>query len=305
MGGWKKRLSINGVTPVFLFLVSLLALNSCDIINPEEEIPAYLKIDAVDIQVVQGQGTASQNITDVWLSVDGDFLGVYPIPATIPILEKGEHLISIQPGIKDNGINATPDIYPFFAPYEVTVDLKENETHTLEPEFRYGDNVKFAFIEEFEGNGHIFQEMRIGDENEDEIILSSLPEDVFEGEHSAMVKLDTGATVIEIGTISRYMLGENGYQTYLEVNYKSDVPVFFGLIGYEFVGSFGGEPLYENGFQESSNWKKIYFNLAKAVLTEGYEEYQVGFQAFIPQEDGNYTLDSARVLLDNIKLVHF
>jgi hypothetical protein len=306
MSGINKAMKVK--TYFFLSAVALfiLGIGSCEIINPEEGIPAFLHIEAVDLQTDPGQGTDSHNITDVWLSIDGDFLGVYPLPATIPILEKGERLVSIQPGIKTNGINSTPDIYPFYEPFEVTMTLEANVTHTIEPVFKYFDNVQFSFIEEFEGLGHIFQEIRIGDEENDEISLSSLPEDVFEGEHSGMVKLDSSSSVIEIGTISRYStLGDNSFQTYLEVNYKSDVPVFFGLVGYEFLGSIGGDALYDNGFVETTEWKKIYFNLSKPIITDDYEEYQVAFQAFIPKEDGNITLDSARVLLDNIKLVHF
>lgn len=301
----KKHRIFNKIQWLMVPGLFIIMLNSCDIINPEEDIPAYIRIETVEVKTYIGEGSDSHNITDIWLSIDGNFLGVYPIPATIPVLEKGEHLISLQPGIKDNGINGTPEIYPFYVPIEISMNLEDNVTKTLTPVFEYSDNVQFSFIEEFEGTGHIFQEIRIGNDD-DKITLTTLPEDVFEGNHSALIKLDTASRIIEIGTISRYQaLGDNGYQTYLEVNYKSDVPVFFGLIGYETIGSFGGTTLYENGFVESSEWKKIYFNLAKPVLTEGFEEYQVGFQAFIPQEDGNYTQDSARVLLDNIKLVHF
>jgi hypothetical protein len=286
-------------------LIIIIFMWSCDIINPEEEIPAYIVVESIDLKTYPGEGTDDHNITDVWLSVDGDFQGVFPLPATIPLLEKGEHLISLQAGIKDNGINSTPEIYPFYAPFEVTLNLQAEVVETLSPVFEYADGVQFSFIEEFEGSGQIFQEMRIGSDD-DMITLSTLPENVFEGDHSGVVKLDTATSVIEIGTLSRYPdLGDNGFQTYLEVNYKSEVPVFFGLIGYENFGSLGGTPLFDAGFQGSSNWKKIYFNLAKAVLTPGFDEYQVGFQAYIPQEDGILTLDSARVFLDNIKLVHF
>ncbi|KAA3622478.1 MAG: hypothetical protein DWQ02_25995 [Bacteroidetes bacterium] len=285
--------------------LAVLFISSCDIINPEEEIPAYIRIESVDLKTYPGEGSDDHAITDIWLSVDSEFLGVYPLPATIPLLEKGEHLISLQAGIKDNGINSTPDIYPFYAPFEVTVNLEEDVVKDLSPVFEYYENVQFSFIEEFEGTGQIFQEIRIGDP-EYEIGLSTQAENIFEGDHSGVVRLDTGNNVIEIGTLSRYQdLGDNGYQTYLEVNYKSDVPVFFGLIGYENIGSLGGTSLYEGGFLQSTSWNKIYFNLAKPVLTAGYEEYQVGFQAYIPEQDGILTLDSAKVFLDNIKLVHF
>ena len=292
-------------TLFLLFFTLGIFFTSCDIINPEEEIPAYLYIESIDLETLPEEGSDSHNVPDVWLTVDGDFLGVYTLPALIPLLEKGERTIFLQAGIKDNGIKGTPEIYPFYKPIEFALNLKANVIDTLRPVWTYREETIFSFIEGFENQEHIFKELRIGEEA-GSISLSSSAEEIFEGNHSALITLDTSNAVVEIGTLTRYFdLNDNGPVAYLEVNYKSDVPVFFGLVGYENLGSVGGVGLFDAGFVESTVWKKIYFNLEQAVFLDQYGSFQVAFQAFIPQEDGKYTLNSAKVLLDNIKLVHF
>ncbi|HQU57565.1 MAG TPA: hypothetical protein PLU64_00170, partial [Saprospiraceae bacterium] len=93
---------------------------------------------------------------------------------------------------------------------------------------------------------------------------------------------------------------------YLEVNYKSDVPVLFGLIGNRKNGIPSQEVIIlDPGFVPKAEWNKIYFNLSYLINEINQEEYQVVFQAFIPIENGQFSRKQANVWLDNIKLLHF
>ena len=53
---------------------------SCDVINPEESIPAYIHIPEFRLETGLGQGSNSHNITDVWLTVGTEFSGCIPYP---------------------------------------------------------------------------------------------------------------------------------------------------------------------------------------------------------------------------------
>ncbi len=55
----------------------------------EEPLPAYIYIPAFELRTTQGEGSASSAITDVWLTVNGEFLGAYELPARIPVLQTG------------------------------------------------------------------------------------------------------------------------------------------------------------------------------------------------------------------------
>lgn len=63
------------------FLLLLFKCTSCDVINPTEDIPAYIYIADFQLNTNPNQGTSSDKITDVWVSLNNDFLGVYPLPA--------------------------------------------------------------------------------------------------------------------------------------------------------------------------------------------------------------------------------
>ena len=113
-----------------LFLSGLLALclivqlTSCEIINPEEAIPAYIQIDTIQfINNSVAEGTAEQKIVEAWVNVDDDFLGTYDLPASIPVLKSGAANVIVRPGIKDNGIGSLSEIYTFFEPYEASIEL--------------------------------------------------------------------------------------------------------------------------------------------------------------------------------------
>ena len=273
---------------------------SCDIINPEEEIPAYVYLDTFSFTTTVIQGTDSELITDGWLSAGQDFLGAYDLPALVPVLASGETTVTLEAGIKDNGITLTRDIYPFYRPFQISVDLQPNEVDTIRPFTTYRDEAKFALVEGFESENQQFREIRIGDIDH-RVMLES--DGAVEGNSSGMVMLDEDQSVVEIATEQRFSgLTDVGTFVYLEVNYRSDVPVLFGVVGHAGGAS---ETIYDPGFLPKENWGKIYFNISPLFFTGNYDEYQIVFQASIPTQNGELTRQTAKVWLDNIKLLHF
>ena len=98
-------------------------------------------------------------------------------------------------GIKDNGITATPEIYPFFNPFITTINLERDEIKEIAPQFSYKDNTKFAFIEDFEGAVHEFGDIRLGQSSQFELST----DDAFEGNTSAVISLDSSNFVLSSG----------------------------------------------------------------------------------------------------------
>lgn len=276
----------------------------CDIINPEEPIPGYIHIPAVSVQTTQGQGSTSSKITEVWVTVDGAFIGAYPIPSDIPIIGEGEVDVFIQAGIKDNGVGSIPEIYPFYEPFQQMVTLGENTTDTIQPVFRYLDGANFALVEDFESASQVFSDAFSGSLSQLEVVSDV----VFEGEGALRIQLDSLSPLVQVATFERYpeVVDNNSARVYLEMDYKSEVPVVFGLIGYDSGQLAGGQIDYIAGFLPSEEWNKIYFNFSLEAIQLGRDEYQVFFQASIPNgQDGNLTTDQANIWLDNVKLLHF
>lgn len=284
-------------------LLSLL-WSGCDIINPEEPIPGYIHIPEVEVVTEPGEGTAAAKITEVWVTVDGEFIGAFPIPVDIPVLRQGAATVFVQAGIKDNGIGSLPEIYPFFEAYEQAVTFGPNTTDTIRPVFRYLEETQFALVEGFENGSQVFRDIQAGGLNQLELVQ----DEVFEGNSALRITLDSSRNLVQVATLARFpeIVDDNSARVYLEVHYKSEVPVIFGLIGYDSGQIAGGQSEFIAGFRPSEEWNKIYFNFSLEAIELGKEEYQVFLQTSIPNgEGGTPSLEEARVWLDNVKLLHF
>lgn len=291
---------------VFTWFFLLLSASACDLINPEEDIPSYLWIAPFEVQTTSAtQGSASAKITEVWVSVDDSFLGVYALPAKIPVLQTGNHKIKLEAGIKDNGISTTPEIYPFFQALEYNLTLKANEIDSIRPKVTYKSGIRFALLENFENNSHVFQTLVTGNESNR---MSVTSEGAFEGKGSGLIQLSTQYPGVELATGNSYTgLLAKGAAVYLELNYKAEVPLIVGVIAYK-TGNIGagGQILYAAGFNASENWNKIYFNLTKVIADSKLDEYQIILKTDIPKNaDGTINRSNAKIWLDNVKLVHF
>lgn len=286
----------------YRILLSLVCLfSACNLINPEERLPAYIYLQPFDFRLTNSnQGSNHQKITEAWLMVNGEFLGVYNLPSAIPILKEGNVEIRIDAGIKDNGISTLPEIYPFFLPYLSNTTLLPLQTDTLLPTTTYRQNITFAFIENFEGDFQLFTDDLDGDP------LTKIDfdtEEVFEGRRSGRITLTSDNRVVQVATrIDQKYKGllDKGAFVYLELTYKTDVELGIGLIGHYNDSSKPAERLFEPILLPREDWNKVYLNFSETAFVLRADEYQVAFVAVLPPN-----MESGSIWLDNIKLVHF
>lgn len=290
--------------PFYAMLLLLLSLTNCELINPEEEIPAYVEITAPILSTVAGQGSASEKITEVWVFVDEEFVGAFPIPARVPIQKSGQTTVRVEAGIRENGLRSTPDIYPFYTTYEQVVDLVPNETVRIVPQIAYRNDVQVAFLENFERGGTIFQTVVTGTATSRISINETIP---FEGQGSGQITLSTTDPFVEIATSPRYRdLLDNGNVVYVEMDYQSDIPLSVGIIGYSENQEDPVAFAYQAGFNPSETWNKIYFNLTPIVFASNADEFQIVLRTGLPlDENATFAQETGLILLDNIKLIHF
>lgn len=100
-------------------------------------------------------------------------------------------------------------------------------------------------------------------------------EDVFEGCFFC-IELDIFVVIVEVVIFECYVdfIGFFIISVYLEVDYKFDVLVIFGIIGFDNVGIIGnGQVIFFFGFNVFGEWKKIYFNFFVVVVEFGFDEY--------------------------------
>lgn len=287
-----------------------LTLSSCEIINPSEDIPYYLRIDSISfIDSTKTPAVATkkgvQNIVDAWVYVDNIYVGTFEIPSTIAVYgAAGSHKVSVSPGILVSAQNGDRRIYPFFTTFNTTVDAVLGQTDTIIPKVSYDPvAVKYPseavgqFPEEFEGVGSIFKNTVNSDL--DTIIRTDDPTLVFDGNYSLLLELDGTNDFVEIETEKSYSLPNNSRPVYLEVNYRTDVNLNIGLYAINNLGTEVNEASVITMLPTNNEWKKLYLNITRTVSSYSNSKYKVYFKA--AHDSGNTT---SKVLLDNFRVMY-
>lgn len=281
------------ITPVLLLCVS-----ACNTINKSEPVPTYVKIDSVilDIENPSTQGSSAHNITSIWMYYNNSPVGIFDIPCHVPVITDGEKgTLSVIPGITLNGLVDLQPQYSFYTFDTITLVSNPGGTVNYTPVTRYTKAAKFPYLEDFEvGNSFIPFTPELSDDTTiHRINDKSL---VFEGGGSGYISLTTDFPYSE-------SISNNGFpiavgESYVEINYKCNVPFEVGL--YTTLSS--GVDVYEYimGVKSTDTWKKIYIDLATFRGNNPGTNYRLMIKAALPGGSS-----SGHVLLDNIKVVTY
>ncbi|MEM9836072.1 MAG: hypothetical protein AAF828_06195 [Bacteroidota bacterium] len=277
-----------------LFPALLLCfMMACD--DPEPQ-PAFIVVEGVE-NTSTGENADDLSITEVWLFTNGDFLGAYAIPARIPVLLTGTTAVEIRLGVRQDGRSIVPEIYPFYRTFNRTVDLQPGvETNLGTIPVSYTTETNFALSEDFEpGRPRVFTEVITGETG---AVASS--ETVYQGTASGKITLTDDVRTVEIATAESFsdLTSFSVGNVWVEVNYLSDVPVIWGIVG--IAPGAGFTRIYDPGFNPSSEWNKIYFNLTGVVGNSMLDSYNFALTAFM--NDPEQTMGT--VFLDNIKVLY-
>jgi len=277
-------------TIFFILSIIIFFLTSCEIINPPEELPSYIQIDTFKLQTNEPQeGINTHSITDVWVYIDGSFVGAYELPAHFPVLETGRHKITLYPGIKNNGIAASRVIYPFYTMFEDDTTLTEKQVITINPTVSYRDETVFAWIEDFEEAGITIDTTY---RSETDIIIFDETDN-----QAAHIFLDSTQKFFECISDESFTLPRNS-SVYFEMDYKNSRIFAFGLFINKSYTLTQQPVIYLN---PSNTWKKICVDLTYYTSTN---PDAINFNIFFSIYKTD-TLSVADVYLDNLKLIHF
>lgn len=278
---------------VVALVVLLSCLGGCD---EPEQAPAYLHIDTVLLNTAVGQGTASHALKTVWLSLDGQSLGAYELPVTVPILAEGTQTILVEGGIAVSGVLSNRLRYPFVAPRSYTVNLAPLQTAQISPELSYQSDVVFEMMSDFEASSNFA--FLVG--SEAQLSLTDDPTLVFEGGRSLAIVNSIAAPTFTLATVDAYGLPVANVPVYIEMNYRCDAPFLVGLRGIDGNGGAQSADLVVR-VNAKPTWNKIYIDVEPIIssLTPAYNFFQVTINATLPD-----SLAQATYLFDNIKLLH-
>jgi hypothetical protein len=284
----------------YLFFVLILA--SC---TKNINDPAWLEISEWELQANSNLGTTegelSHNFSDAWIYADGKLIGVFELPVKLPILLEGSTKFRIFPAILNNGISATKKIYPFVEPYEITLDLKKNETISINPVTKHYDQVKF-WIENFEDSPKFESS---GTESLASLVQANDPSILKYGNYYGLISLNPVDSVYIGYTLEndKLYLPQKGAEVYLEVDYRSTNSLVTGLIEHS-ASLVKYHPNVQLNGQDPNGevvWKKIYIDMREIVSgTSQSEYYKISLIARL--NDGGI---DRQVVIDNVKILHY
>jgi len=268
----------------------LFAFSSCEIINPEEEIPSYIHIDSIHLNT---SDKPPYNITDAWVYVNDDLKGVYELPATFPILAGGPNNVQIKPGIEMNGIALTRIPYPFFTAYITSEDLIRDSVITINPETNPTGNV--VWEEDFENVGITLQATSQSDTAAQR---TDDPSIIFQGDGCGAFILYQNQNTFEAISSNTFAIPYNSSAIFLEIDYKCNNQFSVGIFANSVSQSIQVAPSLV--INPKAQWNKIYINLTQEINAQiNALNYNIYFG--ILKDSG---VDVAEVYVDNIKLIY-
>lgn len=288
-------------TSYLVFALALILLNACNIINPDESLPGYVHIDEFEFESAQGFGSASEKITEIWAYSNDQLLGVYDLPADIPVIDLGTTNMLFRAGIRNNGISATRIQYPFYTDYRLDVDIEAFRTDTIRPYFTYKDIPPPAFADDFDSGTLFVAEAS----SQADFNVTNDPELVFEGNGSGVAEITEDQQIFRMKSFDQNIGLPDFSQVFLEMDYKCNNTFAVGLYSYLSNGDEtkhlaliinptnrdGGEP----------QWNKIYVEFSEIIAsTPNAVHYEMYIES---NKDDNVSV--AQLYFDNLKILHF
>lgn len=284
--------------------LSVLILLTCSACKKDDITPSWLKIDEISLYTdVSTEGENTHNITDAWIYMDGQSLGVFELPCKIPIIAEGTHDFIIYAGIQQNGISAERMKYPLYLPWESEIVLVKNDTVEVAPEVSYKSGLTFSLKEDFEDAGIDFNADVLSDTPIVFMNSVDFPDIVQWGDRCGGVFLTPTDTMFKATTALNLNLPGGGSPVFLEMDYMNTNSIAVGIIA-ENSGGTSDHGLYllvnkQNAGEEV--WKKVYIDLTEDVSFEiNATSFEIYFVALL--DDSNTS--GGFVYLDNIKIVH-
>lgn len=282
-------------------LILLLFISSCSFFDKQEDTPSYIHIKKFELNTSSAQGTNSNNINDVWVFINGNAMGVFELPCTIPYLGEGNTRITLYAGIKDDGIAAIRKIYPFYTNYVVDKVLTRGKVDTISPTTTYFDPPLCNIDkEEFEDAGIKFVADASSTIN---VIKTNAVGEVFEDQYSGIISMNASDLFMKSFYTTNFAFPGNGGQAYLEINYKNNVEFIIGMeitepMNIVQTDNTGINPSYDDN--ENLVWKKIYVNLTDLInLHPNATNYRIYIKAVNPEASNGLF-----VLIDNFKVLY-
>lgn len=278
-----------------LLLIFTFFLTACNDEELEAPVPAFITIEDIEVVATDAsQGSTSDNIKDAWVYEGNQLLGIFELPATIPIQNTGNIKLQIGGGIFNNALSNDRDLYPFYNLYQLDTFLAPQQAFTLVPKVAYTQNADYdrAFsIADFEGDAGQFERHP----NSDTIFVRETQSNVFEGSGSGLAYLDENMDFFEARSPTFDDIPRDGRAVYLEMDYFCSHNIAVSIYTNNQQRQFS-----IINFRPSGGWTKAYVELGPVFSTLFASfNYNIAIGFTKPLGEVGF------LYVDNVKLISF
>jgi hypothetical protein len=300
------------LAPFFLALI----LSACEIINPTEDTPSYLKINNIVLDPskssTESYGTASNNIVDAWVFANGKLIGTFELPATIPILAKDSVKLNILAGVYGDGQKGARFPYGFYTQYNKTVFLEPAKVTEVKPVVKFNSSVVFPFdiYEDFTNFSGIAAIRPVANStyqleaNRDTLADFPYANGVVGVVYAGANGNSQNQGSIKLESIFNEKLPQTNQAVFLEFDYRSTMDFKAGVIL-----SVAGQTvtITDLTVNKTRNWTKMYLNLTEEtnITNTNGAKFRMVWEAFRSRDAaGQLSNPNDYFAIDNIRLIH-
>ncbi len=278
---------------ILLGLTAGIMFSSCNIINPDEEIPTYIRIDSIVLEDASGNRMPSE-IAGANISYGNNstvsLVGVFRLPMVIPVLANEPGEIFILPTIDADGMVAQLFVYPYYQNLNLPITPAPGDTLDFGTVVTYpADTFYTSMKDDFEG-GTSFE---VGES--DSVSTFGIQTDVVsEGTYSGIFEIPAPQVLgYIISTEQMYIpLSRNSY---IEFDYKSNVDFGVSIIYYS-QNTSRLEEYSIIGYRKKENWNKAYIAIDDDLAAMNSNVHFLAFKAFRDTTSS----ENAKIYLDNV-----
>ena len=281
-----------------------LAIGGCNLINPDEQVPAYVRIESFAYIPGVAGGPDTYDIASAFVFADNQLLGVFDLPAKVPVLREGPVKLKVEPAIYADGQRGTRVVYPFYTSYSSTSVLTAGTALRLDPATSFTTSATSSTIS-VQTPFDVADDFTTVTGDRAFTLLSSAS---YQQEAAVVDTFRTGVGRVQgvegktdvffLESRWKGTLPQKGAAVYLELDYRSTMPfqvgVQYGLPNFPFTGEAADLTVFPK-----REWTKLYVNLTDEVSRVNNLAYH--FQVFIK----GYPTGKAKDFLafDNVRLV--
>lgn len=306
----RKRLSLAARKGIGAFAVLTMAFfSSCNIINPPEEVPAYITFENPGVVLDTNTGfVSSAGIRDVWFYSAGVLQGTYavnPVPdgfwTTVPYLIDENTSFFMEGGIHESGQSAFHLPYPFWERVEFSIAQEPGDTFTVRPLFYYKNDteIEVEVDENFETSVFSLVPFSNALTQPDSTSFRRRSNGAFQGNYSGFVPFGQDDRWFEVINADPF-LAQRDQDIYAEITYRNNVDLRVGLIYQDILGALYSEPIIT--LTPSTEWNTTYVHLIGQIRTiiNNFGEATNFWLWLSADGEGN----DGYIWLDNVRVIH-